>query len=386
MTQDKNIQQRDLHVLFLPAWLPTTENKAAGSFILNQAMAVRNTGGCQVGVIFRDHAAVLEGVAATLDQNGIAHVIVKDIYLPKINRGAIRIWCNRYVKVYKQYEQQFGRPDLIHAHSYVAAIAAEAISAKCDVPYIITEHSTDYMQGKTRAVFKDVMRAAFENASAIIGVGAALCRAIRNKCNRDALCIANPVDDAVFYYDPKASLSETFTAVVTGSLIPRKRVDLLLLSMAGMPDANWQLICIGIGPEENTLKRLARQLGISARVEWPGYQDQKSIGSLLRQSHVLISLSQTETFGLAAAEALMCGVPVICTASGGPEDFVNDKSGIVLDTEPTPEIVMDAVVSVRSQPGEYDRQAIADRAADLFGYDQVINQVIACYQHVLAKS
>lgn len=60
---------------------------------------------------------------------------------------------------------------------------------------------------------------------------------------------------------------------------------------------------------------------------------------------LIVSTSITESFGISIAEAIACGKPAICTRSGGPEDFVNDSNGYLVNVK--------------------DSAAIADRLRDL---------------------
>ena len=53
--------------------------------------------------------------------------------------------------------------------------------------------------------------------------------------------------------------------------------------------------------------------------------------SVMQQSHCLVVSSQQETFGVVAIEAMSCGIPVVSTKCGGPEEIINSQTGILCE-------------------------------------------------------
>jgi glycosyltransferase involved in cell wall biosynthesis len=111
----------------------------------------------------------------------------------------------------------------------------------------------------------------------------------------------------------KAEARRTFDlpadAVLLGSvarLHPIKRVDASIRLLADQP--NWHFAVAGQGPQEQELKELARQLGVSARVHFIGEISPDRIGDFLVGLDVFVFPTQAETFGLAAVEAANAGV------------------------------------------------------------------------------
>jgi glycosyltransferase involved in cell wall biosynthesis len=76
----------------------------------------------------------------------------------------------------------------------------------------------------------------------------------------------------------------------------------------------------GDGPERGPAERLARELGVERYVEFLGKQDH--VERLIPKAHVLLLPSEMEAFGLAALEAMACGVPPIATRVGGVSELV----------------------------------------------------------------
>jgi len=91
-----------------------------------------------------------------------------------------------------------------------------------------------------------------------------------------------------------------------------------------------RLLMIGEGVKLESARDLAAELGISKRVNFLGPMTR--VGEVLAQLDLFLLPSEYESFGLAALEAMACGVPVICTKTGGiPEVVENDVSGILCD-------------------------------------------------------
>lgn len=89
-------------------------------------------------------------------------------------------------------------------------------------------------------------------------------------------------------------------------LHPIKRVDASMLLLTDRPQ--WHLAIAGQGPQEQELKLLAQQLGVSSRVHFIGEIAPDRIGAFLASLDVFVFPTQAETFGLAAVEAANAGV------------------------------------------------------------------------------
>jgi glycosyltransferase involved in cell wall biosynthesis len=92
-------------------------------------------------------------------------------------------------------------------------------------------------------------------------------------------------------------------------LHPIKCLDAAIRLLAEQP--RWQLALAGQGPEEASLKLLARQLGVSDRAHFIGEIAPERIGAFLRGLDVFVFPTRAETFGLAAVEAANAGVPTV---------------------------------------------------------------------------
>lgn len=372
----------EIHVLIVPAWMPKASDPAAGSFIVQQAIALQQTDGVQVGLIFLDSEAVPVEKKKTLDVHRINYVIRKVSYIPKVSKMLIRRWCQRYYRVYEQYKTRHGEPDIIHAHSYVAGFAASYISKQSGIPFVLTEHSTNFLYNNVRRLHVHTVKETLDEASWIIAVGAELAKAMQDWTEQAIEQIPNPIDPDIFYHDPGTEKSERFTLVAVGALIPRKRIHLILEAMSMMETKDVRLICIGSGSERKKLKKRARTLGLRDRITWHRFLPPREIAKVMRKAHLLVSTSDAETFGIVVGEALMCGIPVLCTASGGPEEFVNEQCGQVVPVEISPKEIASTLDDMIVRYDQYGPENNAAHAAAQFSRHKVIERILGGYRKI----
>ena len=94
-------------------------------------------------------------------------------------------------------------------------------------------------------------------------------------------------------------------------MMPQKRLDVLLHAFAAVKGVDARLTILGDGPLRPSLEALARSLGISDRVEMPGFVE--DVVPALQASDLLVLSSDYEGLPAAVIEALACNVPVVTT-------------------------------------------------------------------------
>ena len=115
---------------------------------------------------------------------------------------------------------------------------------------------------------------------------------------------------------PAGSLDEKkdrMDIVFIGALIKLKAVDELLYALRALVDYDWQLRIIGDGPERKDLENMRDQLGLKERVDFTGALENDKVAEQLQYADLLILPSLHDGWGAVVSEALMAGVPVICS-------------------------------------------------------------------------
>ena len=134
---------------------------------------------------------------------------------------------------------------------------------------------------------------------------------------------------------------EAFVFLFTGVLYHRKGVDLLLKAFGSLVkevgDPRVVLVILGSGAQEMEYRQLTEELGLGGHVTFAGNVDQGTVAIYLNAADVFVAPSRAEPQGKMNLEAMMCGLPVISTNSGGtPDTVLHGKTGILVPPEDVP--------------------------------------------------
>ena len=143
------------------------------------------------------------------------------------------------------------------------------------------------------------------------------------------------------------------------------------------------LIMIGDGPERVDAESEARELGVAEHVRFLGRID--SVASLLQGSDLFILPSQTESFGLAALEAMACGSPVVASRAGGLPEVIDDEVNGILEPVGSVEAMGRRAVELLRDPERHAAmRAAAIAKAEQFSSERIVPMYEAIYQEMLA--
>jgi N-acetyl-alpha-D-glucosaminyl L-malate synthase BshA len=146
-----------------------------------------------------------------------------------------------------------------------------------------------------------------------------------------------------------------------------------------------KLLLIGDGQDRSVAMELAETLGVEQHIVFLGKQD--DVESLLPAADLFLLPSDEEAFGLAALEAMSCGVPVIATTAGGVPEVVEDgKTGFLLtpgDVDGMARAAL-ALLTDRQRHAEF-RTAARQRAISLFDTSLIVPQYEAYYQKIAGR-
>ena len=265
----------NMHVLILPVSYPRFYKPVSGIFFRDQALALKNHG-VDVGVIDpapRTMKSITAGrlsstrfhVTTTFDE-GIPLVQANDWTLPFARHLYAKQFSWRAMHLYKHYVATFGPPDLIHAHELIwAGAAARAISEKCGIPYVVTEHSGDYgLFDTVQSWHVPYLRAAIHGASTMMAVSTDLIRRLEPFADgRSMRVMPNMVDTEFFSppIEPRANKPQ-FVFVSIAWLIMDKGIHVLLRAFAAAfkGDSAVRLEMGGDGEDSATFFALANEL------------------------------------------------------------------------------------------------------------------------------
>ena len=240
---------------------------------------------------------------------------------------------------------RFEKLDVLHVH-YAIPHASAAFMAKqilltygIYIPVVTTLHGTDItLVGKDRT-FKPVVTFSINKSDGVTAVS----QHLRNdtyeffEIERDIKVIPNFVDLNRFSLKAKDHFKKAIAPagekilVHTSNFRSVKRTDDVIRIFAKVvKKIPSKLLMVGDGKERSDCEQLCRDLGVTDNVRFLGKQD--AIEEILSVGDLFLMPSQSESFGLAALEAMACKVPVISSNAGGlPELNVDGVTGYLKD-------------------------------------------------------
>jgi glycosyltransferase involved in cell wall biosynthesis len=132
----------------------------------------------------------------------------------------------------------------------------------------------------------------------------------------------------------RGSGGDTVHMICVASLVPRKGHDLLLRALAAVPHRNWRLRCVGGDRDAETsrkLREIQRELSLIDRVEFEGESDAGVVASRYDAADLFVLATWYEGYGMAAAEALARGLPVVSTKTGAIPEIVPEHAGVLVE-------------------------------------------------------
>jgi glycosyltransferase involved in cell wall biosynthesis len=179
---------------------------------------------------------------------------------------------------------------------------------------------------------------------------------------------------------------KTFSIVSVGALNSNKRMDLLIESFYaafnGAP--GFKLYIYGDGKERDRLQDLIDRLKLEHNVFLMGVGHRTEIANKMRESDCFALFSKLETFGVSFIEALSLGLPVISTKSGGPEDFISNENGIIVNDESIASLA-GAIVQMHNDIEKYDKTKVSRSVEERFGPQVISSRLLEIYLNVLEE-
>jgi len=347
-----------MKVLILPSWYPNLKIKT-GSFFKEQAWFL-NKNGFDVKVLmveelntksywFQRLKRFFQIKQAGLSTNFLiqepeAYSFPVIIQKSWSEEKKLKEMDKAYLKAFKNLTKKLHwHPEIIQMQGmFKYGLSSYLIAKESNTPLVVLEHSPFRMANYSKMHLERISRI-FEIANKVAGVShfhkASLSVV---KPIRELEVVWNFMDEQKFSY--QTSLKSTKKFIITTVLRPSSikgpitffdsiirfiqiynKSELVEVNVVGLSSIEELTKMKGI--DENFITKYDK---LSEILKFHPWLDRDAIKALHQKSSVFVSTSTQETYGVALREAMLCGVPVISTRSGGPEDTISEDSGMLV--------------------------------------------------------
>jgi len=387
-------------VLFLPSWYPTSANPVNGIFVKKHAEAAARF--CDIAVLYIKNYSNSNLSKFSIQhrvENGIITLRVgfKTSSLPVVGRllnlaRRLKAIGMGLAKIY----QLWGKPDIAHLQiAWPAGIIALYLNFVYGLPYILTEHWSGYTASsadfkKSSLLMKLATKIIFRKAKILTAVSRFLANSIRAHNLPYAKLVTVPnVVNIPSKERPKPKTAGAMRILTVSMLYDRsKNISGLLKALAETvqkrPDI--RLDILGDGKDRTSLTSLAKDLGLlDKNVFFQGYVPNNELANYFMNAHFFVLNSNYETFSVATIEALAHGLPVVVTKCGGPEEFVTNTVGVLVNRKDRQSLV-DGLGFMLENWHKYNPADLRDYVKLRFSPEAVGRQFYRIYEDLLKEN
>jgi glycosyltransferase involved in cell wall biosynthesis len=345
-----------MKILVMPSWYPN-KNHNAGSFFKEQADFL-NVNEFDIKVLMAEELRtknyfyqLLKRIikresnkltTTYLEQGPEAYSFPVIIEKGWSEEKQMKVANKKHLIAFKSLISSGWMPDIIHVQgSYNAGFSARYISDRYNIPYVVIEHSPFEISAYSK-FRQEQIKKVLQDANAVAGVSHYQRKRMQDDgIDREVDVIWNFMDENEFK-PIKAQVNSKFVITTITRPVKVKDVDTFFKAVSQFitkieDRSTVEVVIVGhaaindLNTNTDYYDKKAAELGISDVCTCIAFLSREEIKILLDRTQVFISTSLDEPYGIAIREAMLCGVPVIVTKSGGPEDSITDKTGVLVE-------------------------------------------------------
>ncbi len=393
-------------ILIVPAWYPTKSNPTLGSFFKEQMELVQD--------VF-DFKVILGRRYTITPKRAIKNILKykkpllvsnhEEEYSQDISTSFFRLqWMNFLPSKYDNYQYRIlysqvcsyfnslikngWKPDLIHFQSVsdFSTIIADIAQAH-NIPFIVTEHNLYPFDTNNLLSLK--RNAIYDNANKVLCVSHHVLRhlLIHNCVIKNYSVIGNLVNTFPNNTLPERPVSPSILFVASHLYCKDIPIFFEAIHYLSKLLPTFVVNFVGIDPLSEQGKELvyiAKEKNVSTYIIFRGKKNRSEMLFEYNSNLMLVSSSYSETFGLSVAEAVLNGLPVVCTDSGGVREFVNESNGIIVPIR-QPEFLAKAIHFIITTIDNYEKNKMSQAIVYQYGIDTFKNRIIEHYYDVIYK-
>lgn len=386
------MSQNRKRVLFLCSWYPNDYNPTLGNFVQKHAESVQINNDVATLSIFSSVLDKKIRIVQSTSKN-VKQIIV---YYPKKKAKFFSLFFNFFSHLkafklgFKIAHKTLGKIDIVHLNViYPMGIWALWLKMKQRIPFVVTEHSTNYhlSTNKQNKLNLFLSKIVLKNASFILPVSDDLGNKLKKIAHNVPIeVISNVVDDSIF------TISETtikndlkkFIHISTANDLQKNISGIIRVLFELRKSRNdFHLSFVSDGEFDYVIS-MVNKLNLNRFVSFYSTKTTEEIAQMIKGSDALILFSNYENFPCVIAEAMMCGIPVISTNVNGIPEHVNSKNGILV-MKGDEIALLKEIKNFLDNVYEFDKNSIRSYAIKNFSYKAVSIKFDAIYDYVLKK-
>lgn len=370
---------------------PSSLSQTSGIFVQNQVRFLRAH--CQVQVVNPIPWFPLPGCGRWSAYRHLPRYQIVD---------QVEMWRPRYVTlprriafswVWRSYLQalervEVDRPDVVHAHvAYPDGLAAVTYGRRRGVPVVLTVHGGDIkILPRAKPRWRRCVQEALSGADAVIAVSQQMRDlVVELGCVPDKVrVIPNGVDCQIFTdATARAPGADAWQLLYVGRFDVAKGIGVLLQALGRLRRRrhDFALTLVGGNPNTGTGAQFldaVTALGLEQQVRFLGEVPWSEMPRLMAAADLFVLPSFSEGLPGVLLEAMACGLPLLSTRCGGPEEIVDAEVGRLVEVRDV-EGLERALDDMLDNYQRYDRRAIRRRAEERYDYRRLAERIHQVY-------
>jgi glycosyltransferase involved in cell wall biosynthesis len=298
--------------------------------------------------------------------------------------GYGKSWYRLY-RLCRLMDKQGWRPDVVHAHMYPSQILAATLLKQLwpNATFSTTEHST-WNRRRNLPCGRYLDSCLFRQFDSIVCISQAALDSLTDWQPELATrmeVIRNGIDVSIYSHAAIRTRTARTVIVSVGRLEPVKNYGTALAAFALLKDSSLEYWIIGKGSDASKLRLLAEKLGIAEQVRFMGWRD--DIPGLLRDADIFFMPSLWEGYGLALAQGMASGLPVVASDIPASRELLgSSKAGYLVQ----PRDAQGFANAMRILVGDPGLRGVlgneARRRAGVFDFGKTANQYLQLFKNL----
>ena len=370
-----------MNVLIIPTWYPNGKDMLMGVYHKEFCEALVKEKNLKVNMLFIERERLNNPIKYLfmkkdyiIEENGYKTYVKRMLNVERINFDfQMRQYVKTLEKAFKEYLKKNPKPDILHAEVTIPAGYATVV---------VTEHATyykDFFRGQNKKYTEFVLKNAYYTS-----VSKYMLEDLPDYVTKKKV-IPNLVDTESFKLNRKKIKGLRIAKVC--AFRKGKRIEDLLSALRILIDKykieDVLLTIVGDGYLKSFYEEKCHELNLEDYVKFVGRKSKEEIAQILNENNMFVITSTNETFCIPGIEALASGMPVVSTKCFGPEEYIDEKSGKLVEIGNIEEIAS-AIASVYQNIEEYDIKYLRD-IADRYSAKNVTDMALEVYQELIRK-